>query len=183
MKFTLVKKGILIAILNCCFFSCSSDLDFEQAKDFNIQPVATTNLAYFNADSSDFISNGLEKPFFSYTANVDFLNTPFVKEDLIKAELYFRIKNTIPRAYSYYVTFLDINESAIYRIKMDIAAYNGDEVVLEKTETFAQENLAILQNTTKMVFSILMHSGTSITETTPGRVELSSSITAYFDVE
>jgi len=183
MNFPFFKKLFLIVSLSCCLFSCSSDLDFEQADDFNIQPVFTTNLAYLKGEASDFVSDGVETPVFSYTSNVDFLDNSFVEDDLIKAELYFRIKNTIPRAYVFNVTFLDENNSPIHSIRMDVPAYSGTEVVFEKKETFASANIDIIKNTTKMVFSVLMQTGPPLTATSPGRIELSSSITAYFDIE
>lgn len=183
MKFPFSKKNSLITLLVCCLFSCSSDLDFEQANDFNIQPVATTNLAYINAKASNFISNGTESPFLSYTSNVDFLNTSFVEDNLIKTELYFRIKNTIDKSFIFNVAFIDKNGSAVYNIKMNVPAYNGTEVLVEKTETFTAATIAILKSTNQMNFSILMLNGTPITDTTLGRVELSSSITAYFDIK
>lgn len=184
MKHRHYNKIILIIALIICTFSCSSDLDFDQVNDFNAQPVFTTNLAYFEAKAPSFVVNGVEQAFFSYVANVDFLNTSFVEEDLVKTDLYFRIKNTIARAYTYNITFLDQNNAPIYVITMNVPAYSGKEVLVEKTETFTTANIAILKNTTKMVFSITMLPGAPpLTANSPGRVELSSSITAYFDVK
>ena len=183
MKFTFFNKNILIATLICCFFSCSSDLDFNQANDFNIQPVITTNLAYVELKASDFIGSGPEQFFFSYKAKVDFFNTTFVEKDLNKVEMYFRIKNTINRAYVYNVVFFDVNNVPIYNISIDVPAFSGTEILAEKTETFTMANLSILKNTTQIVFSVLMRPGTVITSATPGRVEFSSSLTAYSDIK
>lgn len=182
MRFTFFKTVILVTFFGSCFFSCSSDLDFDQVNDFNIQPVFIGNLAYINRDASDFISNGTETPVFSYTSDVDFLSKSFVKENLVKTELYFRIKNTINRSYAFNVTFLNKNGAPIYNIKMDAAAYNGTETIVEKTETFTAANVSILENTAKMVFSVRMFAGPPITAATPGSVELSSGVTAYFDI-
>lgn len=183
MKFPFFKNIILITVLGCSLFSCSSDLDFEQVNDFNMQPVVTTNLAYFKLDAPEFVINGIEQPVFSYVSNVNFLNTPFVENDLVKTELYFRIKNTIARRYIYNITFFDIDNIPIHTITMDVAAYNGTEVLAEKTETFTADNVDILKRTAKMVFSIVMLPGPPLTSNSPGRIELSSSITAYFNVE
>ncbi|HEU4788795.1 MAG TPA: hypothetical protein VFS71_03850 [Flavobacterium sp.] len=183
MKHRFCNRIIIIITLVLCTFSCSSDLDFNQVNDFNTQPVFTTNLAYFEVKAPSFIINGTEQPFFSYVSNVDFLNTSFVEEDLVKTELYFRIKNTIARAYVYNVILLDKNNTPIHTITMDVPTYNGTEVLVEKTETFTAANVDILKRTTKMVFSILMRSGPPLTADSPGRIELSSSITAYFDVK
>ena len=182
MKFTFFKAIILINLIGCCFFSCSSDLDFDQVNDFNMQPTFIGNLAYINIDAQQFISSGSETPIFTYTSDVDVLNKAFIQENLVKTELYFRIKNTIARDYALNVTFLNRNGAPIYTMRMDAAAYNGTETIVEKTETFTAANIDILKNTAKMVFSIRMFSGPPITAATPGRIEFSSGITAYFDI-
>lgn len=183
MKFTFLNKYILLTAFMCCFFSCSSDLDFDQVEDFKIEPVVTTNLAYSKGEASNFISNGSESPLVNYYSSVDFLRTSFLQKDLIKADLYFRIKNTIPRRFTCNVTFLNEINAPIHSLTMNVPAYNGTEIVFERTETFTSVNIDVLKNTTTMVFSVLMLPGTPITATTPGRIELSSSITAYFEVE
>jgi hypothetical protein len=182
MKYSFFKKiiGILLLMLS---FSCSSDLDFEQANQLNVKPVFTTNLAYFPLEANEFVVNGVEQSAFSYIANVDFFDKGIIRDDLVKAELYFRVKNTINRAYTYNITFLDVNNAPVYNINMNIPAYNGTEIVVEKTEPFDSSNLDILKNTNQMIFSIIMFPGPPLTAASPGRIELSSSITAYFDVK
>lgn len=182
MKYSFFKKimGILLLMLS---FSCSSDLDFEQANQLNVTPVFTTNLAYFSLEANQFVVNGVEQSAFSYIANVDFFDKGIIRDDLVKAELYFRVKNTINRAYTYNITFLDVNNAPIYNINMNMPAYNGTEVVVEKTEIFDSSNLDILKNTNQMIFSIIMFPGPPLTTASPGRIELSSSVTAYFDVK
>jgi hypothetical protein len=178
------NKIVLFVALVTCSFSCSSDLDFEQTEDFSAQPVFTTNLAYVKLDAPDFESAGAGGAIFPYIANVDFLNTSFVEEDLIQAEMYFRIKNTIARAYVYTIVFLDANDAPIYNININVpASVGGVEVLVEQTESFNAANLNTLKNTTKMVFSIGILPGPPLTVTSPGRIELSSSLTAYFDVQ
>jgi len=173
---------LLVAFLFCN--SCSSDLDFDQADDFTAQPIITTNLAYFTAAASDFTAAGSGTFSYRYAANVDFLNDSFVEDNLIKAELYFRNKSTIERDFVYNIVFLDINDAPIYTINMNVpASIGGAEVLIENTETFTTANIAILKNTVKMVFAITIAPGPPLTATSPGKIEMSSSITAYFDVQ
>lgn len=183
MKHRIYYRIILITTLVLCTFSCSSDLDFNQVEDFTAQPVVTTNLAYYEAKAPDFEAAGAGLNVYPYIANVDFLNTSFVEEDLIKAELYFRIKNTIARAYNYNITFLDVNNAPVKIINIPVGAYNGTEILEEKTVLFTSADVAILKSTTKMVFSITILPGPPLTASSPGRIEMSSSITAYFDVK
>ncbi|HSD06452.1 hypothetical protein [Flavobacterium sp.] len=183
MKFIFFKRIILISAFVSCLFSCSSDLDYEQADDFNIQPVFITNLAYVNGPATNFLYNGVEVPFVSIVSEVDFLTTEFVKDDLVKAEMYFKVKNTIARGFALRVVFYDENDTPLYTLPLNIGESHGTEIVVEHTEIFTAAKVDIIKNTAKMGFSVTMLPGTPITPTTPGRVELSSSLTAYFNVK
>jgi hypothetical protein len=183
MKFISFHRVILSVVLLFCF-SCSSELDFDQAQDFNVQPVFTTNLAYFNAQASDFTAAGAAGSSSAYVSNVDFLNTSFLEDNLIEAALYFRFKNTIARDYVNNIIFFDSNGAPIYTISVNVpASVNDNEVLVERTETFTTTNIAILKNTVKMVFAVTILPGPPLTATSPGRIEMSSSLTAYFDVQ
>jgi hypothetical protein len=166
-----------------CSFSCSSDLDFEQANDFSAQPIFTTNLAYFEAKAPYFTGAGGGGQIYPYIAKVDFFDTSFIKDNLIKTDLYFRIKNTIGRGCNFNITFLDVNNAPIKTVNIPVGAYAGAEILEEKTVTFTTVDIDILKNTKKMVFLIAILPGTPLTATSPGRIEMSSSLTAYFDVK
>jgi hypothetical protein len=188
MRHSFFSKIFGILALMLLSFSCSSDLDFNQVDELNIKPVFTTNLAYLDLKASQFVVNGVEIPILSYPANVDFLNKTIIRDDLIKAELFFKIKNTINKAYIYNITFLDKNNNITYPpIIMNIPASKGGEVVEPEPQTviFDSSSIDALKNTTKMVFSIVMvpGSGPPLTATSPGNIILSSSLTAYFDIK
>jgi hypothetical protein len=183
MKQRFYNRILIITAFVLCSFSCSSDLDFEQVNDFSAQPIVTTNLAYFEAKAPYFESAGGVGQIYPYIAKVDFFGTSFIKDNLIKTDLHFRIKNTIARAYNFNITFLDVNDAPIKTINIAVGAYNGTEILKEYTETFDATNIDILKNTKKMIFSITILPGTPLTATSPGRIEMSSSLTAYFDVQ
>jgi hypothetical protein len=183
MKQRFYNRILLIAAFVLSSFSCSSDLDFEQVNDFSAQPIYTANLAYFEGKAPYFESAGAGGQIYPYIAKVDFFDTSFIKDNLIQADFYCRIKNTIARAYNYNVTFLDVNNVPIKTINMPVGAYTGTEILEEQTVTFTAADIDILKNTKKMVFSIAILPGPPLTATSPGRIEMSSSITAYFDVK
>lgn len=43
------------------FISCSSDLDFNQANDFKLEPIFIANLASFEIPANQFIEKGMEQ--------------------------------------------------------------------------------------------------------------------------
>jgi hypothetical protein len=184
MKQRFYNKFFLMIAFVLCSFSCTSELDFEQVNDFSAQPVFTTNLAYFEAKAPYFEVAGAGGQIYPYAAKVDFFDTSFIKDNLIQTDLFFRIKNTIERAYIFNISFLDVNDAPIYNLgPILVPQYNGTEVLVEYPETFDASKIDILKSTKKMVFSITILPGTPLTASSPGRIEMSSSLTAYFDVK
>lgn len=184
MKHIFCYRNILFVLL-LSFCACSSDLDFEQADDFNAQPVFTTNLAYIQVKAPELVENGVEVPPLSYTTNVDFFDSSFVNDNLQKAEFYIRVKNTINRAFTFEINLLEDNDILIRNIKIDVpASVDGSEVLVDPTVIFDESEADELKRTTQMLFTVSMDPiGPPLTETSPGRVELSSSLTTYFDVK
>lgn len=185
MKHIFYNRLILIIFLVLCSLSCSSDLDFEQANDFDAQPVFTTNLAYLDIKAADLEPLGTGGGSNDFTADVEFLDNSFVSDDLVKAELNFRFKNSIPRKFIFNVVFLDINSAPIYSIgPIPVeASVNNSDVLPPPTKVIFDANSDLLKNARKMVFSITVLAGPPLTINSPGRIEMSSSITAGFKVE
>lgn len=186
MKHIFFSRIILITALVLCSFSCTSDLDFEQANDFSAKPVITMNLAYIKGNAPDFVENSAELTTFSYVAQVSFFDSSLVNNNLVKAELYFRIKNNINKAFTFDIDLKEDSGVVVRNIKIEVpASINGNEVVVDPTIIFNESETDDLRRTTQMAFTVTMHSnsGPPLTEDSPGRVELSSSITAYFDIK
>jgi hypothetical protein len=179
------NRNISFVILVLSVFSCSSDLDFEQTKDFNAQPVITLNLAYIQREAPDFVENGIELPPLSHTTTVGFFDSSLVNDHLVKAELYIRIKNTINRAFTFDIDLKDDNDALVKNIKIEVpASVDGSEKLVDPIIVFEGSEVDELRSTTQMVFTVSTDpAGPPLSEVSKGRVELSSSITAYFDVK
>ena len=182
MKHIFLSRNILFIILVFSVFSCTSDLDFEQANEFKAQPVFTANLAYVKGNAPDFVENGIEIPFFSYEAEVDFFDSSFVNDNLTSADLYFKIKNSINKAFTIEIDLKDDSDNIVKKIKIDVpASVDGSDVLPAPAKVTLDGTEA--RRTTLMVFSVTMLSGPPLTESSFGKIELSSSITAYFDIK
>jgi hypothetical protein len=183
MKHLLYNRIILLTTLILSAFSCSSDLDFNQAEDFSAEPVFTTNLAYVELKESVLAGNGAGNIVFKHTSNVDFLNKSFVDENLVKVELNFRFRNSIPRDFIFRVVFLDKNDAQIYNMPPIQVATSVNDFFPPPVIFETNAELDVLKRTTKMVFSIVMNQGPPLTVNSTNRIEMSSSLTAYFDVK
>mgnify|MGYP003615269420 FL=1 len=58
MKATQTLLGLFVLLLTV---SCSSDLDFDQVNDLQLQPVVVANLSSFDVAANQFVNNGQNK--------------------------------------------------------------------------------------------------------------------------
>ncbi|WP_264563407.1 hypothetical protein [Flavobacterium sp. N3904] len=173
--------GIVSVAVFC--FSCTNDVDFNQVDEFNAQPVYTTNLAYFDLIASDFIVNGTEQSVFSHVAVLDLFNSSFFDENLVGADLFFKVNNTINRAYVLNMTFFDNQNQPLYNVNLSVPSYTGTDDTVTKTVVFDTTNLDVLKNSTKINFVLIMLPGPPLTANSTGHIKLSSSVTAYLDIK
>ena len=172
-----------IFILSFFFLSCSSDLDFDQVNDLKLKPVGVGNLATFEVKASQLLFGSIEISTLADKMNFQVFNDVTINKFLIRTDLFFEINNTINRAYTLEITFLDANDSPLHTINFSIPAHTGTENLVSTTETFENNQLNILKRTTKMAFLLRMASGPALTENSLGSIKLRSGVTAYFIIE
>jgi hypothetical protein len=163
--------------------SCSSNVDFDQANNFTLEPVIVANLTYFDIPARDFVTNGVEQNFAFDALDFDVFRDAFFKENLNRADFFFEINNTINRAYSIQIILLDQADQPLYTIQLDVPAYNGTENKVMQTEVFEGAKLDLLKSTKRLAFLINMAAGPAITEDTAGSLKLRSSATVYLEIK
>lgn len=170
-------------MLTFLFFSCSSDLDFNQVNNLKLEPVFIANLSYFDIPAKDFVDNGMEKDISLDVQGFDFFSEKFFRDNLQRADFDFEITNTINRAYSLGLNFLDQSNKTVYTIRFDVPASTGTPVIIKKTEIFQNTTLDLLKTTKRMEFDLIMAPGPALSENSLGSFKLSSSATVYLLVE
>ena len=183
MKLQVFNRILGILILTLFSFSCASDLDFNQVNDLKLEPILVSNLAYFDVPANQFVANGVEQTITVDTPTIDIFNDAFFKDNLAKAEFFFEINNTIKRAYTLDLVYLDNNNQALYSTNFAIPAYTGVENLVTKTDVFANAKLDLLKKTTKIAFILKMLPGPILSESSTGSLKLRSSVTAYLVIE
>lgn len=178
-----MNKLVTMFFLSVLFLSCSSDLDFDQVNDLKREPVFVANLASFYAKASQFVSGGIELSLVGDVMDFDVFNNEDFTRNLNKTEMYFEFNNTINRACSINLYFLDANGSILYIIPFSVPAYTGVINLVSKTEVFENTKLDVLKNTQKIAFVISMLPGPPLTETSIGNLKMRSRGTLYFFVE
>jgi hypothetical protein len=180
MKLAFFKRILLLLIISLFSFSCSSDLDFNQANDLKLEPIFISNLAYFEIPANEFVTNGVEQSVIIDSPTVDVFNDAFFKSHLTRADLSFEIDNTINRAYTLDIVLRDKNNQPLYTINLNVPASG---TVNPNPEIFENAKLDLLKSTTKMTFELKMLSGPPLNENSSGRIKLRSDVTAYLIVQ
>lgn len=183
MKVLTFNRSIILAILLIFSFSCASDLDFEQVNTIKLEPVIVTNLAYFDAKATQFVTNGVERNIIFETSTIQIFDDSFFRQRLKKVELFYELENTINRAYTLDVLFLDKDNQSVHALKLAIPSYTGAENKTTKTDLFEGLQLDLLKKTTKITFILVMRPSRTMTDLSIGSLKLRSSITAYLVIE
>jgi hypothetical protein len=178
-----MNKFFGIFILSVLFLSCSSDLDFDQANDLKLEPIFVANMASFDIQANQFVIGGVEQPLIGDVMDFNVFNDVDFTNNLRRADLFFEFNNTINRAYSINLYFLDANDAKLYTIPFSVPAYSGVSNVVSKTETFENTKLDILKKTQKIAFVIAMLPGIPLTDSSLGSLKMRSSGTLYFLVQ
>lgn len=181
MKVNFVRISTIL--LSFLLFSCSSDLDFDQAKDLKLEPAFVANLAYFDVPASEIINDG-ETAVLPGIGGFDVFKDKFFTDHLKKAEFDFEIENTIKREFKVRFLLLDKNDEVLETISFDVPEYNGSSNIIKfPTEVFENERLELLKQAVNIGFVIVMNSGEPLNENSLGSLKLRSGATVYLVVE
>ncbi len=183
MKSNFIKRISKILLLSSLFFSCSSDLDFDQTKDLKLEPVFVANLAYFNVPATQLANSGDGQVLFD-VQEFDAFKDKFFRDNLVKAELNFEIENTIVRAFTVDLVLMDTNNQILETDSYPIPAYSGTSNIIKyPTEVFENQRLDLLKKTVKIAFYVRMAPGPPLDQTSTGSLRLRSSATVYMVIE
>jgi hypothetical protein len=175
-----MNKSIFLLILFFASLSCSSDLDFEQVNDLQLEPVVVANLASFDIRANQFVIGGVEQLVIGDVTDFTLFNDPDFTNNLRRIDLFFEFTNTINRAFVINLYLLDSNNTRLYTIPFSVPASTGAPIVVPKAETFENANLDILKQTKKIAFVVALVPGPPLTSNSAGSLKLRSSGTIYF---
>lgn len=176
-----MNKFFGLFLLLALFISCSSDLDFEQTQDLKLSPIMTGNFASFDIKATQFVSSGVEQSSVSAEILFDIVKYESSTKFLNRADFYLEFTNTINRAYSISVNFLDINNAIVHSFLVPIPAYSGSPIVVKRDEIFENTKLDLFRKAHKVSFEVKMSPlGIPLTNSSLGSIKMRSSATVYF---
>lgn len=151
-------KVLFLAVLFCCLSSCVKDTDFEQADQITLSPVYELDLVYFTVEPAMFEpSSALGDTFrVTDTTNIRFLDDSFIQESLTRAEVFFKLTNSIPRDFKLEVEFMTLANELQYQFEVPISGGTIDApVITEQLEVFeTAEALVSLTRSSRLVISV-----------------------------
>jgi len=166
-------------------FSCTEEIDFNQINDVSLKPVVAIDLIFFNAPATQFYVDGTELSTVRDSVIIDLFNRNFVVDNLVKAEFVFEITNSINRAFSVKIDFLDSENQLKHTFTINGAASpTNSEIETMHTEVFENDLLKALKASNKIKLTIQALSGGSpLNDNTPGNIELKSKGIFYLNIE
>lgn len=181
MKNIFLSRILGLIFLLAASSSCTSNLDFNQAKTLVAKPVVVANLASFEITAAQLTSDGT----YPLRTSVDFdvFRDTFFQKNLIKAVFDFEIDNATSRSYILNIELQDRSGAHLYDFTIDVPANTTSPIVPKKhQEIFENAGLNSLKSTEKIVFRITkgLSTGTTIN---PGSLKLRSSATAYLVIQ
>ena len=183
MKSSPPHKIVSLMLFAFLFFSCSSDLDFDQINDLKLEPAVVANLAYFDIPANKLIDDG-ENHVISDIRGFDVFKDKFFTNRLQKAEFNFEIENTINRTFVVNLLLLNADNQVLETISYTVPAYtSGSNIIKYPTEVFENQRLELLKQTVNIGFVVMIASGDPLNNESVGNLKLRSSATAYLIIE
>jgi len=183
-----MKNNLLVPFLGILSFifiasSCVKDTDFDQAQDIVLTPVVELNLIHFDLEAEDFYDEVAmtERLTVQDSTQIRFLDDSGFQESLVRAEFFFRFKNSIPRDFDVAFQFLDSLQQQTYFTGTSVNQGSaGNEVVTEFTQNVEGEDLLLLTTSDRVVVSVTIPTSGPNLE---GNLKLQSKATYFFEIK
>ncbi|EDP97994.1 hypothetical protein U8527_18545 [Kordia algicida OT-1] len=180
-------KKIAPLLLLFLVAACVEDVDFEQAENISISPIVESSLIFFDFPASEFSEpTGTAIVVVGDELELDVFNDEFLRDNLIKAEFFFEVTNSIDRNFRADIIMYDANDQITYAFAVNIMPDGNNEVVTTHTEVFEDDLLEQLKNTVRMELVLSMFpspSGIPLDENSIGNIKMRSKATLFFQID
>lgn len=175
-----LKKILLIALL-FNYFSCSSNLDFDQVQVIETTPVFNVSLGYFNITSDGFKTIS-SVPLTTLSNDIEYriFENQLLKNNIEKQEYIIDIANSFNRAFEVEIGFLDIKGNNTYKphsFTVEALDTNFKEII--SIDNIDAENSSVKNTTTLRLNIGFKDKTTPFDITSAGAFNFKSSTTLY----
>lgn len=167
--------------------SCVKDVDFEQVENIVLSPVLESSLLFFDFPASEF-----EEPTGTAIVTVgddlelDVFTDEFLRDNLIKAEFFFEITNSIDRSFRADIIMFDENDQITYMFAINVIPNGNAEVITTHTEVFEAALLEQLKNAVRLELELNMFpsvTGIPLNQNSSGNIKMRSKATLFFLID
>ncbi|MDG5492488.1 hypothetical protein [Psychroserpens sp. SPM9] len=176
----------LICLMLIFLNSCVSDVDFDQTENILPTPVFESSLMYSNLEAPNFIDEATQQEviILTDTTRLEYINSDFFVDQLIKTNLNFQFANSLDRHFSIDFEFVNDADELRYLAEIEVppGQPNAPSVVVSNF-LIEEPELSVFEEATKLIFKITLPPSTNPIDTnTLGRLELDSKVTFYFEL-
>ena len=150
-------KTFFIVLLGLLLWQCSSKLDFEQARQLDIQPVFEGDILYFDLHKENLTdSSGNFRNIIRDTVDFGIFEDGKVRDGFVKAEIEVSWNNSFYRHFTTTFYFIDDQNQPVESGQFDIIAAdtNHPEIIGDTIFTFDKDNNPDFVNFRKIVLEI-----------------------------
>lgn len=163
-------------------FSCSQSLDFDQIEEYSAKPSFSVALASLTLDSSNFIvSSGIPViTVIDKQSDFKLFDHSFIKQNLVKLDFNFEIRNEFNRDFTMEISLLDENNLLVY--KLQDLKINAKNLLFKQEEIISVAVNPNIVNFTKVDVKLVLDDATNpITASDIGKLIFESSITVHLE--
>ena len=184
MQKQIIKYSFFVITICLILCSCTEEIDFKQADDFEISPVMESSLIFFDEQASRFFVNNTQTISIKDSIELALFNNKFIVDNLIKADFVFEVTNSINKTFQLRVDLINDPGQQLHTFTiLALPSTDGSDVFSNHVKPFKGDTLVALKSTTKLVFTLSLLSGGSVNLTTPGRIKLRSKAIFYLNIE
>lgn len=177
----LILKKILLITFFINYFSCTSNLDFEQVEVIETTPIYNVSLGFFNITSNGF-SGPDNIPVTSVSSDIEYriFENTLLRDNLKKQEYAIEITNLFNRAFEIEISFLDFDgnntfSSFTYTVNANDRDFK-EKIIIDDIDT---RNSNVKNTTTLRLKISLEDESIPLNEANSGSFNFKSSTTLY----
>ncbi len=185
-------KGINLDYVSATFIclsliiSCGSDVDFNQTENILPTPIFESSLIFSSLEAPHFIDDTTqqERLILTDTTRLEYINSDFFVNQILKTELTFLFSNSLNRAFNVDFVFVNDADEQRYVAQVEVLAGQPENPsVIASNFLIEEPDLSLFENATKLIYRITLPPTTNpIAPLDLGELKLESKSTFYFEL-
>jgi len=155
-------KYLVSIVVFLTIVSCTSDVNFNQSKNIEINQNFSSTFVHLNLDQNKFLNDdsNAELPTLTDLSVIDIFKSKYFEDNLVRANFTFEIQNTFDRSFIIELSFLNVDDNITNSFNI-IVPNNSNITHLESFEDLSLLSLKFAEKL-KMTFQLQPSSNSSM---------------------